>query len=182
MTFNVTAKKSMFRPTELTKRFFVEDIDSSDTQHGVSNLYYLDDNTEIVFNDSESSALDQKSGEVLTAEYIGGLMDQIQALNRCLRRVIQEAKDSIKYAANVKINEVILLHGFEGTGKTMIMEHLERAKLCKVTRLEKSILTAGTCTASLFRHSNTGGPAAHHVLCFRIPDEYEMFADLPVRR
>ena len=142
MTFEIDAKD------KLKKRFCVEHVQSSETQAGALELYYFNDETEVVFNNAGSSQLNTETEDVLFTQYIGGLLDQVQALNRCLKTVIQEAKES----TNSEINESILIHGFEGTGKSLIIKHLEKAKHCKVTRLEKSTLNGGAYTAPLRQH------------------------------
>ena len=64
----------------------------------------------------------------------------------------------------LKANNGILIHGFEGTGKSLIMEQLEHCKL-SVTCLQKSNLNGGTVAKNqdiikrIFSHSRAHQPS-----------------------
>lgn len=141
MVFNVTAKSDGNRQRDVTKRFLVAHVEPS-APGGAASLYYLDDNTEITFNNTDSPppmGIKTVPEESLTPEYIGGLQDQLLVLNLRLRHILHET------SAKRAINQGILIHGFEGTGKSLIMEHFERTNFRRVTRLEKSTLDTGMC-------------------------------------
>ena len=129
----------------LRKRFYIDHVKSSATVPGPPNLYYMDDETEIMFNDAGSSSLPDgiHSANIegpLTHEYIGGLLDQIQELNMRLKRAIGGVNENTDDSHLCQPNESILIHGFEGTGKSLLLKRLEQAKLCNVAYLTKSKL------------------------------------------
>ena len=141
MTFDVTAKKG------LRKRFFVQNVQSSAMQPGAPNLFSSDDSTEIIFTDETSLPADRstiKIEEPLTSEYLGGLQEQIDLLNMRLKRVVGEITGSTKRRTQSRINKGILIHGFEGTGKSLLLKRIGHANFRKVAQLQKSSLTGGT--------------------------------------
>ena len=161
--FDVSAKRA------LRKRFFVEHIESSETQPGAPNLYFCNDLTQIVFSDP--SALLSNSGvnghleDPLSAEYIGGLEDQLQDLNWRMKRVLSQTREAVHDGTSGSVSERVLIHGFEGTGKSLLLNQMARASFRKVVRLQRSALNAGTTAKNqakieeLFGHARADQPS-----------------------
>ena len=139
MKFDVSGKGG------LKKRFEVAHIDSSETTPGLPNLYYFDDRTELVFDDSRHlTMVNGETEEFITSDYIGGLLNQIETLNNSIKRVLRKENDAPSpNEPTLKPTRGILIHGFEGTGKSLILERLAFSKKCAVLRLEKDNLNAG---------------------------------------
>lgn len=135
MTFDVAAKKG------LKKRFFIEHIESSDSQDGATTLFVHSDTTEVNFVESTSESSEPghtKDIEMrLGLDRIGGLTDQIVDLNQrlhrlCIKARSQNAHDGLPW------NLGVLLHGYEGTGKSLILDELQRhSGAQKAIRLDK---------------------------------------------
>ncbi|KAK6439574.1 AAA+-type ATPase [Oleoguttula sp. CCFEE 5521] len=124
MTFDVAAKKG------LRKRYFVEHIEShgSAPQSGPA-LYTVGDSTEMVFTQGTTTRNTEVPGQLsicLDAAQIGGLHAQIQDLNRRLYNICEQAKH-----ANAEVdfarNAAVLVHGYEGTGKTLLLNKVAAA-------------------------------------------------------
>lgn len=136
MTFDVATKKG------LKKRFFVEHIEAPGSKDAAT-LFTIADSTNIKLADPVSDSSDSTSQRVfdmrLEVDRIGGLADQVKVLNKALSRLCKMAKQ--KNSENDKLPRKanrILLHGCEGTGKTMLLNELERRSGAKkVVRLEK---------------------------------------------
>ena len=131
----------------IKKKFYIDQVKSAKTQQGPSNLYYFDDNTTITFNDSGTFSLSDDAStigdEPLSDKYIGGLQNQLQELNTRLKIALQKAGDS-NSSSRYRHNPNILIHGFEGTGKTLLLQQLEKCRFGKVFRLQKDHLDAPT--------------------------------------
>ncbi|KAK3686848.1 AAA+-type ATPase [Vermiconidia calcicola] len=136
ITFEIAAKKN------LKKRFHIEHIQSSDAQSGVPNVFTADDQTDIVINGQGHST--GSSG--LIEGYVGGLLDQLQELNSRMTEVLSQTKEPASDAIDYEVNEGILIHGFEGTGKTLLLKYAAETKFRKVLTLKKSSLTASTAS------------------------------------
>lgn len=78
--------------------------------------------------------------EPLSEKYIGGLNDQLQLLNVRLKRAVGKAQTSNSDFNPANSN--ILIHGFEGTGKSLILERLQQNGLVRTFTLRKSTLNA----------------------------------------
>lgn len=136
MTFDVATKKG------LKKRFFVEHIEAPGSKDVVT-LFTITDSTNIKLADPVADSSDSTSHRVfdmrLEVDRIGGLADQVKVLNKALSRLCKKAKENNSESAKLprKANRIIL-HGCEGTGKTMLLNELEsRSGAKKVIRLEK---------------------------------------------
>ena len=141
-TFDVSARKG------IRKRFFVEHVESAPARPGVLSLFYTNDKTHIVTTDGNLSGPQPIGTEtrsmLLTTDYIGGLVSQLQSLNRRMNRVLKHVKQSTKYPTIFQPNEPILIHGYEGTGKSLILSCMASAGFRKVIRIDTKTLNAGT--------------------------------------
>jgi AAA family ATPase len=89
--------------------------------------------------DDSSDSIHHKVSEMrLEVDRIGGLADQISVLNESLLLLCKKAKQQNDEDDGFPWNSSILVHGYEGTGKTMLLQELERRSGArKVVRLEK---------------------------------------------
>ena len=131
----------------IRRRFFVDKIESLSTQPGPPNLYYCDDQTHIRFSPgsggSSSSSGNQVIEEPLSLEYIGGIAKQAQALNMRIKRILKQTMQPMKQATtDFQENEGILIHGYEGTGKSLLLKRLEHYQFRKILGLQKSSLNS----------------------------------------
>lgn len=145
ITIEVSKKKG------LKKRFFIDHVESK-VQPGVPALFFIDDNTQIIISEPsqhvEQSASNAE-GDLLQLDTsgIGGLVEHVKELNRHLDHVLHRSAQ----AANERcLNKHIVLHGFEGTGKTLLLDCIERhvAATAKVSRLSLCDL-AGSPTSKI---------------------------------
>lgn len=68
------------------------------------------------------------------------MTEQLETLNRRMKDVLQQAKGSTGHTAGYANNRGILIHGFEGTGKSLILNRLEHTDFRKTLRLDDSAL------------------------------------------
>ena len=140
MSFDLSAEKS------LRRRFFVERVEPQPAK-GKCTLFYCIDDTEIVIQDaaSDDSIVSHHDQELrLTTTKIGGLTQQIQELNFRLRQLCFRAKA----LGRSPKNRGILLHGYEGTGKTLLLSELaENAGFRKAVHVVKHATSAKTDAA-----------------------------------
>ncbi|UJO19671.1 ATPase family protein [Fulvia fulva] len=162
ITFDVTKRKSK-------KRFFVESVEAANAPN--DSLFRYEDQTTLVFRDSAldgnanglaTHATDEPTNGVrdrgianfpslrtidvrsrLNMDRIGGLLEQCQKLNSQLRRVLSNHQALTRYASRCP-NPAVLLHGYGGTGKTMLLERLAECGFKKVVRLNRSVLNGGS--------------------------------------
>nr|OQO26584.1 hypothetical protein B0A51_06775 [Rachicladosporium sp. CCFEE 5018] len=124
MTFDVAAKKG------LRKRYFVDHIEPHDTAPmSGPGLYIIGDDTEMVFTQVMTTRNTEASGELsirLDAAQIGGLHEKIEDLNQRLSNICEQAKHS-NAEVSVARNAAILVHGYEGTGKTLLLDQVGAA-------------------------------------------------------
>lgn len=160
----------------LKKRFLIEHIESSD---GIANpaLYFFDDKSQIVLQDEGSAVTPEPTlprSLSLTPEGIGGLNKQIQLLNKRLSRLIGDIKGK-KLPPQVQRNGGVLLYGPEGTGKTLLLNHLTQAPWKKVVRVDQGAL-AGTSSKNQLSVRNLFAEAVAHQPSLVIMDNLEAIA------
>ena len=139
---------------DLKRRYYIDQAKSSQAKQGSSNLYWCDDNTRITFSDSGSLQLSDDSEtaeDLLSEKYIGGLQDQMQKLNMRLKWAVGKAK--LLNAGSAR-NKSILIHGFEGTGKSLILDRLQRLGPCRTYALKKSSLDTSNKSKGMETISN----------------------------
>lgn len=150
-TFDVTAKKG------LRKRFYVDHITSTGGQTNTPALFYCDDRTQITFSDAmhateaefQPALPDGDSFPVLDTTRIGGLVEQVKELNKRLERIIDRSKQAKQMGSHVAWNRHVLLYGYEGTGKSLLLDRLEQTSACKVFRIEKVDLPIGKIQSTI---------------------------------
>lgn len=86
----------------------------------------------------------------LDGDGIGGLDDQIHELNERLHRLAKKIEQPLNpaYLEGNTFNRGILIYGFEGTGKTLMLDRLAETDWCSVQRLQKKFLV-GSATKDL---------------------------------
>lgn len=127
------------------KRFCIESVESAAATSDIS-LFSINDRTQIVYPGQDHSLSNgtYKAAKVshsprivsgLDTSPIAGLLEQCQFLNRRLRQLLNLSRP-------IPDNAPILLHGYEGCGKTLLLEQLAKANFSKVLRLDRSVVPA----------------------------------------
>lgn len=136
-TFQATSK------ARTKKRFCIEHVDAVGTQQGVPSLFYTDNLTEYVLGEPyasrPSSAVNGDANTLLSSERIGGLVKQIQTLNERIRRLLIQNEATAK-----PDHRGVLIHGYEGTGKSLLLDQLERIGSLRSVRVDRSKLDKGS--------------------------------------
>lgn len=131
-TFEISLNK------RIKKRFCIENVEAAGTQQGTPNLYYTKDPTQVLFGGSyesrPSSAHNGDTKTLLTTDHVGGLLRQIQKLNERLRQLLSQLRTPRS------IHEGILIYGFQGTGKSLILKQLEGVRSLRAIRIDASKL------------------------------------------
>ncbi|CAD0085228.1 unnamed protein product [Aureobasidium vineae] len=161
----------------LRKRFLIEHIESSESK-GTPALYLFDDRSQIVLQDEASAVTPEAPlprSMAVTPEGIGGLNKQIELLNKRLSRLIGDIRGR-RLPPQVQRNGGILLYGPEGTGKTLLLNHLStQAPWKKVVRIDQSAL-AGTSSKNQLSVRNLFAEAVAHQPSLVIMDNLEAIA------
>jgi AAA family ATPase len=161
----------------LRKRFLIEHIESSETSKTPA-LYLFDDRSQIILQDEESAVTPEvplPRSMAVTPEGIGGLNKQIELLNKRLSRLIGDIRGR-RLPPQVQRNGGILLYGPEGTGKTLLLNHLStQAPWKKVVRIDQSAL-AGTSSKNQQSVRNLFAEAVAHQPSLVIMDNLEAIA------
>lgn len=116
---------------------------------GSQGLFFCDDRT--LFNLSgrlptpEPTILPNGDAfPVLDISQIGGLVEQVKELNKRLDRLLHKSDNS-----NGSANRHILIYGYEGTGKSLVLNRLSQTSACKVLRLGRAQMTNGKVLATI---------------------------------
>ncbi|GAB7364566.1 hypothetical protein MBLNU230_g5373t1 [Neophaeotheca triangularis] len=133
ISFDVKVKQNV------KKRFFVEDIEA--ISPGGPSLFWCSDDTEFEILDKPPPKNVVKPQELirLDTDRLAGLAREIEELNLRLRDLTYAAQTSNKELTR-DFSEGILLHGYEGTGKSALLNELSKSTACSVLRLSKSDL------------------------------------------
>jgi len=151
-TFDVSARKG------LRKRFYVEHVDSPAQTNG---LFLCNDDTEIFLSgDTETTEIAIANREAFPdlGTRIGGLVDEVKELNKRLDRILSRNGRRRSLAAN----RHVIIYGYEGTGKSLLLQCLEQTTTCKVYKLSKSELTTGKIQSTIqttFRDASVSQPS-----------------------
>ncbi|TKA59754.1 hypothetical protein B0A55_11952, partial [Friedmanniomyces simplex] len=156
VTFDVSAKK------RLKKRFYIDHVEAVGA-NGPS-LLYCDDKTVITISDQAvepASPNGHALRPLLDTSKIGGLVAQVQELNRHLEYVLNRSRDSASMASTPAISRHVLLHGFEGTGKSLLLKRIRMTRACKVFDLELdgSFTKVQAHVKSVFREAIVAAPS-----------------------
>ncbi|KAK3068670.1 AAA+-type ATPase [Teratosphaeriaceae sp. CCFEE 6253] len=128
-TFDVMTKSK-----KLKKRLYVEHAESA-RANGLS-LFSINDDTEVVFSDGSKPAKPRSDGfqatptngeafpVLLDTSKIGGLVAQMQELNKHLDYVLSRSRHSNSKSRSFTDARHVLVHGYEGTGKSLLLEHI----------------------------------------------------------
>ncbi|WPH02899.1 Hypothetical protein R9X50_00576700 [Acrodontium crateriforme] len=148
VTFDVPVKKM------LKKRFCIDQIVSSAAPSGTPALFTCTDKTKVVFTQEPETAVEKpvKNGHVLRsldASRIGGLIEQVRLLNRRLDNLLRKSSKSTRGNENLPWSSHILLHGYEGTGKTLLLKQLEQTNACRMFKLDKNTLASVPASKSV---------------------------------
>ncbi|KAJ9632419.1 AAA+-type ATPase [Taxawa tesnikishii (nom. ined.)] len=141
VTFEESSRKG------LKKRFRIEKIESAAASN--NTLFTFSDETELVMQDKASPPAPVLPRSLPTFELnssgIGGLLKQIEFLNKRLSRLIGEVRGR-RLPTGIRRDGGILLYGPEGTGKSLLLRGLAELPWCKVLRIDQSSLgtTAST--------------------------------------
>lgn len=84
------------------------------------------------------------NSHALTTDRLGGLLEATRALNMQLRLLLQSAEQYNRISKVFRVNTPILIHGYEGTGKTALLNATADCAFQKVLRLSKSSLNGGS--------------------------------------
>ncbi|KAK5718574.1 AAA+-type ATPase [Elasticomyces elasticus] len=159
-TFDVKGKK------QLKKRFFVDHIEGAGAVG--SALFFCNDDTKISISDgSQAAEIVSASGvantqlPLLEMSKIGGLVAQVQELNRHLDDVLRRSREE---ASRSQEPRHVLLHGYEGTGKSMLLKRIRRSAQgsgCRVFDLELDGTTAKIQSqiSEMFRDAKAAAPS-----------------------
>lgn len=163
---DVTAKKG------LKKRFFIDHVESSPSTPSPV-LYYIDDDTQITFGDgyaSSSPSLQTGNSSLrIETSRIGGLVKQIEELNECLEDLLDSGPTSMMN----DLRSHVLIHGYEGTGKSLLLDRVQQVSNCKVFKLERSTMAANTITKNQVLIRDTFKKALQHQPSLVVIDDLE---------
>ncbi|KAK5118089.1 hypothetical protein LTR62_004135 [Meristemomyces frigidus] len=149
MTFEVMVKK------KLRKKFYVENVEGPGHPNG-NGLFYCGGATSVVISDGPRPDTPSQpplgdSFPVLNTSLIGGLVEQVQELNRHMDRVLNRASRSGSTSSFEAEARHTILHGYEGTGKSMLIKAIAQThRPAKVFRIHESDLTTSAKAISLF--------------------------------
>ena len=106
---------------------------------------------------------------------IGGLLEQTQQLNRQIRRLLDTAID-INCLGTGFLNPAVLLHGYQGCGKTTMINALADCGFRKVYHLEHEALLSGTLSKGRTSIQETFQQAAANQPSLILIDNLEQLA------
>lgn len=141
MAFDVTGAKKTSK-----RQFKVATVQTSGPKGA---LCYCDDNTEVTIEDGASIRPDDSlvaadPGRLLDDNDIGGLLNQVRALNERMQMVLDDRQKSKATFPVHGLNAGILLHGFGGTGKSRVLSLLEQAPFRNIRRLSADSMIGKT--------------------------------------
>ncbi|CAK4034808.1 ATPase family 2 [Lecanosticta acicola] len=171
------------------KRFYIESIEAKNAPTESACLFCFCDNTQLIMPGAALANVNAGASSVvlvlsktsrhgvnttpihlnnnielgLDLSRIGGLLEQSRILNRQLRRLLHTTSSR---STGGNPNPPVLLHGYEGTGKSMLMNALAEMKgLRKVVRVDRARLTGGSISKNQaiiqdsFREAGKSQPA-----------------------
>lgn len=146
MTFDVTGAKKTNK-----RRFKLVAIQTSEPNGA---LCYCDDDTEVTIGNGaldaqNGSQVPTSPGRYLNNDDIGGLLDQIRALNQRMKMLLEDRQRNKDYLPVHGLNAGILLHGFEGTGKSRVLNLLEHAPFAHIKSLSADSLVSNSVPSNV---------------------------------
>lgn len=147
-TFEISPKKGV------KKRYHIERVDAAGSQSS-PRLFIADDSTEIVIASNSTTSRPSSSDnahkdDLLSSTYVGGLVEQLQTLNKSIEKVLGRFSQTSKRI----VNQHILLHGYEGTGKSLLLEQIEQhVGFKQVLRVDRSKTKATAAVDSIFNEA-----------------------------
>ncbi|KXT18589.1 hypothetical protein AC579_9814 [Pseudocercospora musae] len=158
ISFDVLGKRKSRR------RYYIDSIEATDAPD--ASLFSNWDNTQLVISatsatpvspeaiqnpsvtvmalngaTSNGSEMSLPSTHLLNTDRIGGLLEATQELNFQLRMFLSNLERSND---DTEANRPILIHGYEGTGKSTLLNRLADCAFKKVLRVDKSSLNGGS--------------------------------------
>ncbi|EMC92580.1 hypothetical protein BAUCODRAFT_114322 [Baudoinia panamericana UAMH 10762] len=125
-TFDVSAKRAR------RKRFFIDHIECPTVPDG-PGLFSCLGRTEVIISTDSANIIGEATlsnedqvHSVFDISRIGGLVEQAKQLNERLDWLLERASSKPRH---------ILLHGYEGTGKSLLLNSIHTISDCRVTRL-----------------------------------------------
>jgi AAA family ATPase len=141
-TFDVTVGKGR------KKRFCIDHIESSGCT-GPALFSFKHDTQLLQAGDAPATAAAMPSGDafpVLDVSQLGGLVDQAKELNKHLDVILS----SVDTASRTPVrNSHVLLYGYEGTGKSLMIERLQKTTSCKVLNIERTSIPSGKIQSTI---------------------------------
>ena len=135
-TFEVSAGEGV------KKRYYVEHIEAN-AAPDTPFLAYFSDSTDLQILDGPLRSpinTNARRPFQLDARKIGGLHKQVEELNQRLRMLCCRAR-TMNLSPKLVWNRGILIHGFEGTGKTLLLNELAKVVgLRRILRLKSDQL------------------------------------------
>ncbi|KAK5738418.1 AAA+-type ATPase [Elasticomyces elasticus] len=159
-TFDVKSKR------QLKKRFFVDHIEGAGAVGPA--LFTCNDHTKITISDgSQAAEIVSTSGgantqsPLLEMSKIGGLVAQVQELNRHLDDVLRRSREE---AYRSQESRHVLLHGYEGTGKSMLLKRTRQSAQgsgCRVfdLKLDGTTVKQQSQMSDMFRDARAAAPS-----------------------
>ncbi|KAK5676157.1 AAA+-type ATPase [Elasticomyces elasticus] len=159
-TFDVVGEK------KLKKRFFVDHIEGAGAVGPA--LFCCNDDTKITISDGSQAAEMVSTNGVANTQFpllemskIGGLVAQVQELNRHLDDVLRRSREE---ASRSQESRHVLLHGYEGTGKSFLLKRIRQSAQgsgCRVFDLKLDGTTAKMQSqiSDIFRDARAAVPS-----------------------
>jgi AAA family ATPase len=141
-TFDVVTRRGHLRGPK--RRFLVERIEPPLAHVEPSHLlYFYDFQSKVQVMDASSAAVNGRPPPrtfSISDQGVGGLQKQIQLINKRLD-ALNTDHDRIAVPLKFKRNGSVLLHGPEGTGKSLLLKKLSNAPWHKVFTIDESIFS-----------------------------------------
>ncbi|KAK3664681.1 AAA+-type ATPase [Elasticomyces elasticus] len=159
-TFDVKSKR------QLKKRFFVDHIEGAGAVGPA--LFRCSDSTKITISDGSQVAEIVSTNGVANTQFpllemskIGGLVAQVQELNRHLDDVLRRSREE---ASRSQESRHVLLHGYEGTGKSMLLKRIRQSAQgsgCRVfdLKLDGTTVKMQSQVSDMFRDARAAAPS-----------------------
>ena len=140
-TFDITPRQGQQKPQK--RRFLVERVEPGNaTAEAIHALSYFDYRSKVAVSDSSSvpSAPRQCSLDFrISAERIGGLQKELEQLNKRLSTFNGNSR-RVRLPVQMRRHGAIMLHGLEGTGKSLLLQRLAQAPWATVINIDESII------------------------------------------